>query len=684
MSSRLLLVLGRLLVLVIRSVSPLAIANIAYLLLIYASHPLSLHALFATRFIFFRFFPCPNSAFCLAFNSWCLLEVLFLPLYLYFVNKIQKRHPENHFASNFHERQSLFRNCIKAAIAANPSSFHDPLKTIAHNRNVVKSLFMRWFLSVSDFSQLKNHNFEMFFAWAYFDKDFIELSNDELSQLRSIVSEFCVAIGIDALPEGYNENIKCIRLRLDKTMTTHRPLIYYIVTHTAHGITHLSLIRLGFVRRKVVVASGIPQYVYERIPKCRNSQANPILFIHGIGIGLATYLTFISKFPTNVPIYLLDWPHISMNILVESIPEISDTLELFKTLLYDPKEKVYSPATFVAHSLGTVAISWLLHPPPSVFIPPNLIASIMLIDPVSLLLFDPKVATNFLHKPPDCLLEFLMEYFVARELSIANALSRHFHWSWNNLFVEELASVGLKMKSIDAPKVIIALAELDHISPTSGIKDYVEHYNQRRNPETDGRIDLIWVPGFGHGQMIFLDSTCELLAEKTFQIAGEPLHLSTSFEERISLLNSVLNCTYMANPQPLPSKSLAIANQFATHAAKLLSKEMEHAHRIRVTRDMFSKWFCGASLDTVWMKNWDVFNAFVWFDKEFKDLDSDELLQLHKIMEIIIQELELDPIKPGFNDKVKCLRPQLEPVMMIHRPLLYYLVRVFNFSLFKF
>jgi len=61
------------------------------------------------------------------------------------------------------------------------------------------------------------------------------------------------------------------------------------------------------------------------------------------------------------------------------------------------------------------------------------------------------VATNVVYKEPKNTIDFLMHFFVARELFIANALSRHFNWSHNILFVEDLSAVDSNDRNAYSP-----------------------------------------------------------------------------------------------------------------------------------------------------------------------------------------------------------------------------------------
>lgn len=84
----------------------------------------------------------------------------------------------------------------------------------------------------------------------------------------------------------------------------------------------------------------------------------------------------------------------------ESVESIIDLLDEYN----------HSQASFVAHSLGTILLSWMVHDPKGVL----RVASSVLIDPVIFLLCDPTVATCFVYKDPANLIDFLMHFFLSR------------------------------------------------------------------------------------------------------------------------------------------------------------------------------------------------------------------------------------------------------------------------------
>ena len=106
--------------------------------------------------------------------------------------------------------------------------------------------------------------------------------------------------------------------------------------------------------------------------------------------------------------------------LTTKVPKMEETIRLVNAVL---ESHGHQAACFLAHSLGTIVVSWMLHDDSG----KDKVAATVLLDPVTFLLCDPTVATNVVYKPPRNTIDFLMHFFIARELFISNALSRHFN-----------------------------------------------------------------------------------------------------------------------------------------------------------------------------------------------------------------------------------------------------------------
>jgi hypothetical protein len=61
---------------------------------------------------------------------------------------------------------------------------------------------------------------------------------------------------------------------------------------------------------------------------------NPIIFVHGIGVGFVHYLGLIFNFPTDVDVYLVEWPHVAYQ-MSDRAPTIEETVGTMLRMLDD-------------------------------------------------------------------------------------------------------------------------------------------------------------------------------------------------------------------------------------------------------------------------------------------------------------------------------------------------------------
>eukprot|EP01038_Epipyxis_sp_PR26KG_P009700 gene9700-13057_t len=354
---------------------------------------------------------------------WSLAEAVFFLYYYNLFTKLSKRNPRlNHFASDTESRLKLVSNCFYALKA----SCKDGSGSEKYLRKVIEG----WFLDLP-IIQIYKGNFASWTSWAFFGKDIRELSSDEKKENDEII-DFVEKEAQWKFPEGFSSEIPAARLDLDPIFATQRPFLFYAVIWLVNSITHIVLWLWGFKRLPQFDTTTHSQAVYMRKKSVVASNQNssvPIIFVHGIGIGFAHYLGLLFSLPTEVDVFLIEWPHVAMQMATTS-PSAEESVDLVIRLL---NHFNHSQVSIVAHSLGTVLLSWLLHDKRVV----ERVVSSVLLDPVSFLLCDPKVATSFVYKDPTNTLDFLMHFFLSRELFIANALSRHFAWSKNIMFVED-------------------------------------------------------------------------------------------------------------------------------------------------------------------------------------------------------------------------------------------------------
>ncbi|KAI8802531.1 hypothetical protein BJ742DRAFT_832402 [Cladochytrium replicatum] len=443
------------------------------------------------------------------FTVWMFLETFFYLHYVLTVQRMQQApagRPDTrfHYAKNQPERLKLFKECMDSVLAACDATKGETSEEKMYRHAVGRDFLSRWFHN-APFEALKAGNVCQWFAWAFFDRqyermlrDYVSGYDDEFLDLLEIVEMMAVECGLEptltssgalaslrnaphtqprteslplhllGFPSGTNPSVACIRLNHDPVYTRHRPLFTYLLTHTLHFFTHVMLTRiLKFEARTYTTCNNtVKHLVYARIPPGQEDrEKNPVVFAHGIGIGLGHYLGLIFWLPRRAPVYLITLPHVAMRLGCETAPEVADFVELFQQILRPKKEDCwdeeggkYVPATFVAHSLGTATVSWVVRNART----RGLVKSVVLLDPVTLLLHDPTVATSFLHRVPRTIVELFLEYFVARETYIANSLSRGFAWSYNVVFANELSAIVEKEKKLEVEKKVV--------NPTDGAK----------------------------------------------------------------------------------------------------------------------------------------------------------------------------------------------------------------------
>ena len=360
-------------------------------------------------------------------TTWMVIEALFFPYYYFLFVKLNKTKSEmQHFACSTESRQLLVRNCFEAMrISASTESIDSSPELY------IRKVIQGWFLDVP----MIDIHYENFFAWsgwAFFGKDVSEMTADEIHENKDIVA-YIETEAKWKFPPGHSKEIHSARLTIDPVFSVQRPFFFYGTIIGINWGCHLILKLLGYRRRREFDTTG--QSIYHRpaskkAASSSSKQTHPIVFIHGIGVGLISYLALICCFPKDVDVYIVEWPYVAMQMTTDS-PSMDRTVSTFIRML---DADCHNQACFVAHSLGTTAVSWMLKDPEGV----QRVASTVLMDPVTFLLCDPTVATAFVYKDPTSTIDYIMHFFLSRELFIANALSRNFNWSRNIMFVEDM------------------------------------------------------------------------------------------------------------------------------------------------------------------------------------------------------------------------------------------------------
>ena len=241
----------------------------------------------------------------------------------------------------------------------------------------------------------------------------------------------------------------------------------------------------------------------------------PVLFLHGIGVGLSTYVPFLrdlNAYPEgdqqdgDIGVLALEILPISFRI-VPSLPRREQFCLQLKAILESHPEFA-NGFTLISHSYGSVLATHILSSHASLGLR-SLVKSLVLVDPVTILLHLPDVAYNFTYRTPRSASQWELWYFASTDISVAHTLARGFFWSENILWKEDCEQFP----------VTVFLAGRDIITPASQIRTYLtnnegdhtqgwshgawdeEHivwrtYDTVRKPKT-----VVWCEGLDHAQI---------------------------------------------------------------------------------------------------------------------------------------------------------------------------------------
>jgi pimeloyl-ACP methyl ester carboxylesterase len=250
--------------------------------------------------------------------------------------------------------------------------------------------------------------------------------------------------------------------------------------------------RAGDVDRPILTGCGVDD-VDEEVAK-------PIIFVHGLGVGLAPYLPNIAQLLRSKPgrkIALLSLPHISMRA-TPKVPEIDAMVDTVAELTM--KHKLRAPCLY-GHSFGTFVIARTCHR--------YHVSSVVLLDPVAICLCLPKTVsilyhlgncwnsfksyvknhgtramftTRFWTDGGDVLYYLLRDYFLVREIGVMTALRRKFWWATHNLWADQIPNNSL-----------IVLEAHDMLIDCEAVAKHVLRQSNAR---------VIWQDNFSHGMFI--------------------------------------------------------------------------------------------------------------------------------------------------------------------------------------
>ena len=377
-----------------------------------------------------------------------------------------------------------------------------------------------WFLGANP-DEIRRENIRSFFLWAFFERG-EDPGTDDDKAVEEEVDEY-----ISILERKLGRKVKdgrgtaqSLRLTLDGIHTTYRSLTWYIAVFIVDQATHVKMKWYGFhyyrrprtstlrifpPRPQDMVsrhASPVPQLSYWYRPHTAKDKL-PVVFFHGIGIGLWPYARFLydiykgnKKDEGEIGVIAVELLPISFRLY----SQMPSRIELLDQVMAILDHHHWNDVTLISHSYGSVVSTHMLHSGEL----QHRVKSVVLIDPVTIMLHLPNVAYNFTRRLPKRANEWQLWYFASTDPGVALCLGRHFFWRQNIIWKDELMSYEYDGDKIER-KVVVCLSGRDLIVDTAAVTEYLgedaEDDAEVVTNNLTAKITLVQFPKLDHAQV---------------------------------------------------------------------------------------------------------------------------------------------------------------------------------------
>lgn len=317
-----------------------------------------------------------------------------------------------------------------------------------------KSHLNHWFMD-DEFASLPEENILELIAYAFAFKKWKrgDRDSDFAKLLRDLLRDFQSQTGIQ-FKEGFKPNIRFRSHLWNNIRFCHYLLIFYCILEALGVLFTLMMGMFGFL-------SGVYRGRRYFVRGGSDSRQRPILFLHGLGVGPISYLSFIWFLRwIGHPIFVIELRQISMRFCLQT-PTIDDIVNDIVGILELHR---VDPCIVVGHSYGTFIASRLNARYP------DKVAGLCLMDPVCCVMHNPKLLSTFVYRTLDWsrltdYITSLLVVMLSHDPSIATSVCRQFNWTQLNLWPEDIAK----------KKTILVLSEADMLVPVKDVRKMFGH-----------------------------------------------------------------------------------------------------------------------------------------------------------------------------------------------------------------
>eukprot|EP00198_Chlamydomonas_reinhardtii_P008767 XP_001698104.1 predicted protein [Chlamydomonas reinhardtii] len=325
----------------------------------------------------------------------------------------------------------------------------------------IKNMLSKWYWGVPA-DKLTKRDVESLLCYGFWYRSREQMRADGLGDVAdSLVAELEAAWGVSFKDDADAQPHPMMAHLWQPVRAFWRPLGFYVAIELLVGLKHVMLLAAGF---RPYMVGGLRYYTYGLPPLTpaqaaaelvavqrrggagrreaeATSAAAPLLFLHGVGLGLLPYLNF-----------LLQLSSLGRPMVAVEVPEEDEVVDWVCAAL---DRHGVARMHVVAHSYGTFMASRLVQRRRAA------VASLTLLDPVCFIMYSGKLIYNFVYRNPWAGASFLT-WFIARDLAHSVSVSRRFYWSLLNLWPDQLpdhtlVAMGARDELVPVPEVLTML-----------------------------------------------------------------------------------------------------------------------------------------------------------------------------------------------------------------------------------
>ncbi|DBA90114.1 TPA: hypothetical protein ACH3X1_003430 [Trebouxia sp. C0004] len=309
----------------------------------------------------------------------------------------------------------------------------------------IQDFLSGWFHG-APFDQIYRENCVAFVAYAFYNRDYDDLPARAQEATQRTIDTVEKHHNVQ-FPPGTNANIGFMAHSWEPLRTLHKPLLVYVISEIWGVCMHLFFCCVGFKRvQQGSISFWIKQPATQTadVPNISEvgddplgetavrgmSSTRPIVFLHGVGWGLFPYIRFLQMLFNQAsahPIILMEFGFISLRLCWRA-GEVDDAAH---AVAHFVRQHGWSQACIVGHSYGTFVASLICQ------MHPDMVQSLMLIDPVCLMTCCPQLLHSFIYKVPTWSYKLLttptgfmdlLRFIFSRDLMVAETFCRKFCW----------------------------------------------------------------------------------------------------------------------------------------------------------------------------------------------------------------------------------------------------------------